>query len=49
MKHYRKLVFTLLALSATALTFTGCQTIEGAGEDIENAGDAISDAARGAS
>ncbi len=42
-----KLTSFLLVLSA--LFFCGCNTTEGFGEDVEDAGDAISDQARDAS
>ncbi len=42
------LAATLFA-AATPLALTGCNTTEGAGEDIEAAGDAIEDAAEDAS
>jgi predicted small secreted protein len=35
-----------LALILSALTFTGCRTMEGAGEDIERAGEKIQDNAK---
>lgn len=38
----------LLSLSLTLVMLSGCATIEGAGEDIESAGDAIQDAANDA-
>ena len=36
-----KIIFTLLAV----LTLAACNTIRGAGQDVESAGDAISDEA----
>jgi len=43
----RQLLILALTLFAgsSALTLTGCNTTEGVGEDIEDAGDAIGDAA----
>lgn len=35
----------LISAAAISLGLAGCQTLEGAGEDIENAGEALSDAA----
>ncbi|MGJ3242145.1 MAG: entericidin A/B family lipoprotein [Opitutales bacterium] len=35
----------IVLLSLTLLALTGCQTVEGMGEDIESAGDSIQDAA----
>ena len=40
----RQLIFGLLVLALLALT-TGCETIKGAGRDIQSAGEAIEDAA----
>ncbi|GAB5382536.1 MAG: hypothetical protein Alis3KO_39510 [Aliiglaciecola sp.] len=44
--HFKhaKLVLLLLVLSAA---LGGCATLEGAGEDIESAGEAVQDAADG--
>lgn len=36
----------LHVLAIAALAFAGCKTMEGAGEDVENAGEALQDAAR---
>jgi predicted small secreted protein len=41
-----KAIATLLALSFAALALTGCNTIRGAGEDIQKAGSAIENAAK---
>jgi len=41
----RILALTLFVLGATALT--GCNTIQGAGQDIENAGEELEDATEG--
>ncbi|GAC14153.1 hypothetical protein GLIP_1519 [Aliiglaciecola lipolytica E3] len=38
----------LLTMMMTLIMLSGCATIEGAGEDIESAGDAIQDAANDA-
>lgn len=43
-----RLLLAALALTATAFTFTACNTVDGAGEDLkeasENTSDAIGDA-----
>jgi predicted small secreted protein len=39
-------VAVLSALFAGVLTFSGCRTMEGAGEDLETAAEEIQDAAR---
>jgi predicted small secreted protein len=39
----RKLI--LLAIIAAGLTTAACNTVEGVGQDVEAAGDAVSDAA----
>ena len=49
MKNTIKYSLFLFGCALGTTLFTGCQTIEGAGEDIETAGDAISGAARDAS
>lgn len=36
---FRQIAFTLMILAGLGLA--GCQTVEGAGEDIENAGEAV--------
>lgn len=41
-------MFAMLLFNGSALTLTGCNTVEGAGDDIEAAGDSISDTARDA-
>jgi predicted small secreted protein len=35
----------LLALALGSMALTACNTVEGAGQDIENAGEAVQDAA----
>ncbi len=45
MKNKFLLPLALLA-SLTAMLFTGCNTIQGAGKDVEKAGDKIQDAAQ---
>ena len=40
-----KRLLTLLLLSIAALALSGCNTIQGAGKDIQKAGEAIEDAA----
>ncbi|MAZ02022.1 MAG: hypothetical protein CMN56_02680 [Sneathiella sp.] len=42
-KHFRYLVLALFTMSA--LSLTACETMEGAGEDIEKAGKAIQEEA----
>ena len=37
--------WSILLLGLTVLALAGCNTVEGAGEDIESAGNAIQDAA----
>jgi len=46
--EYRKLksVYFLLLAMAYAVTMTGCNTIEGAGQDIQRGGKAIEDKAQ---
>jgi predicted small secreted protein len=39
-------LLTMLSIVGAAATFTGCNTVEGAGQDIERAGGAIADEAR---
>jgi len=39
-------VLALLTFLLGALSFTGCQTMKGAGKDIEKAGENIQDAAK---
>jgi predicted small secreted protein len=39
-------LLTMLFVIGAAATFTGCNTVEGAGQDIEKAGSAISEEAR---
>ena len=39
------LLLTTLFLAGTAATLTGCNTVEGAGKDIEKGGKAIKDEA----
>lgn len=38
-------LITLLFLSLFAISVAGCNTIHGAGEDVEDAGEAVQDAA----
>jgi predicted small secreted protein len=47
MQRTRSLL-SLLALLALAAATTGCNTVEGAGRDIQGAGEAIEDTARDA-
>jgi predicted small secreted protein len=39
--HLRKLVLAFAVASLSAAALTACNTVEGAGEDIESTGDAI--------
>ena len=41
MKTKQKLLLTLITLAVGAFLFSGCQTMEGAGKDIERAGEKI--------
>ena len=41
-----KIVATLLSLSFALLALAGCNTMRGAGEDIQKAGSAIENAAK---
>ena len=45
MKHLMTRLTILTALVASAALLPACNTLEGAGEDISDAGDAISDSA----
>ncbi|MBA4802927.1 MULTISPECIES: entericidin A/B family lipoprotein [Euryhalocaulis] len=40
--------FAIILAGLMALTLTACNTIAGAGRDVESAGDAVEDAAEGA-
>ena len=42
----KSFVSTLLALVASALLLTGCNTMDGAGKDMEKAGEKVQDAAK---
>lgn len=41
---FAKIAFVMLLLIGTA-SLTACNTVEGAGQDIENTGEAVQDAA----
>jgi predicted small secreted protein len=41
-----KKLFILIALGASFLVLTGCNTVQGMGKDISKAGDAIEGAAK---
>ncbi len=41
----RKMILTLAAFGALAGSLSACETVGGAGRDIENAGEAVQDAA----
>lgn len=38
-------VFLLIALAASSLGLSACETMDGAGRDIEHAGESVQDAA----
>jgi predicted small secreted protein len=40
-----KKLLTLLSLAVFAVTLTACNTLEGAGEDVEAGGEAVQDVA----
>jgi len=46
---YRRLVFVvmLIACAGASLSLTACNTVEGAGKDIQGLGEAVEDAADG--
>lgn len=44
MKKYLKKFFAMCMI-VFALGVSGCETLEGAGQDVENAGEAVQDAA----
>lgn len=44
-KHPRFTLAFLVALGLMSLTLASCNTVEGAGKDLEEAGEAIQDAA----
>lgn len=48
MPHNIKLISSIAAVLVTLSVLPACNTIEGAGQDIESAGDAIEDTARDA-
>ncbi|HWQ92751.1 MAG TPA: entericidin A/B family lipoprotein [Clostridia bacterium] len=39
----KRLLITVFAAAVMALAVTGCNTVEGAGEDIEDTGEVIQD------
>ena len=45
MKRWMRMICVALVLSMGAVLATGCNTLEGAGQDIEAGGEAIQDAA----
>lgn len=45
-KRVFALLLTALFLTGLSVTLTGCNTMEGAGKDIEKGGEAIKDEAR---
>ena len=44
-KRFSMFLLTTLFLAGTAVTLTGCNTVEGAGKDIQQGGKAIKDEA----
>jgi entericidin B len=44
-KRFSMFLLTTLFLAGTAATLTGCNTVEGAGKDIQQGGKAIKDEA----
>lgn len=44
-KHSRLTYVAIVTLFLSALAFSGCHTMKGAGKDIENAGEKIQDKA----
>lgn len=40
-----KKIFSLLIIAGASLALAGCNTMDGIGEDVENAGDGIQNAA----
>jgi predicted small secreted protein len=46
MKTISKLAFTLISMLAISILFTGCNTAEGLGKDVQNLGDKIEDSAK---
>jgi predicted small secreted protein len=45
MKRMRKILVGLVLLTLAAFSFTGCNTVEGMGQDIESGGERIEEAA----
>ena len=41
MKKFWTMLLALALMSGAGFTMTGCNTLEGAGEDVEDAGEAI--------
>lgn len=46
LKRIFALLLTTIFLASAAVSMTGCNTMEGAGKDIEKGGEAIKDEAR---
>lgn len=47
--HIKKSTFlTILALAVTGVAVSACETVEGAGRDIEHAGESMQDASQDA-
>jgi predicted small secreted protein len=44
MKAFTRTIVAILALAAGIVAFSGCHTIQGAGQDLEEAGEAMDDA-----
>ena len=43
--HYSRLLAALFVIGLSAVALSACNTVEGAGEDIESAGESIQDGA----
>lgn len=46
MKNWTKIAMLLIALGAGLVSFSGCRTAEGFGEDMEEAGEEIQEGVR---
>ena len=42
--HYSRLLAALFVIGLSAVALSACNTVEGAGEDVQEAGEAIEDA-----
>jgi predicted small secreted protein len=43
--HHKNLIITALVLAVMGLSLSACETMDGAGRDIEHAGESVQDAA----